>query len=377
MLFTEKHELVRKLAQGFAEKELEPIAAEVDKTGEFPQEVLDKMAKAQFYGITMPKKYGGAEADYRSYVIIMEEIARKSGVASIYMSSPNSLMGSPFILAGTEEQREKYLVPMINGSKAFAFGLTEPGAGSDAGAVQTTAVEDGDYYILNGRKTFITGAPMADYTVVFAKTDMAKGTRGITTFVVDMTLPGVSTGKPEDKMGMIGCPTSDVILENVRVHKSDMLGEINKGFSTAMKTLDIGRLGVAAQAVGIAQAAMDEAIQYAKERKQFGRPIANFQGIQFMLAEMETKLNAARLLVYNAAYKKDIGEDASKDASMAKLFAAESAEEIVNDALQIHGGYGYIKDYTIERLYRDVRVISIYEGTSEVQKMVIASQLLK
>lgn len=377
MLFTEKHELVRKLAQGFAEKELEPIAAEVDKTGEFPQEVLDKMAKAQFYGITMPKKYGGAEADYRSYVIIMEEIARKSGVGSIYMSSPNTLMGSPFILAGTEEQREKYLVPMINGSKAFAFGLTEPGAGSDAGAVQTTAVEDGDYYILNGRKTFITGAPMADYTVVFAKTDMAKGTRGITTFVVDMTLPGVSTGKPEDKMGMIGCPTSDVILENVRVHKSDMLGEINKGFSTAMKTLDIGRLGIAAQAVGIAQAAMDEAIQYAKERKQFGRPIANFQGIQFMLAEMETKLNAARLLVYNAAYKKDIGEDASKDASMAKLFAAESAEEIVNDALQIHGGYGYIKDYTIERLYRDVRVISIYEGTSEVQKMVIASQLLK
>ncbi len=377
MIFTEKHELIRNLAKGFAEKELEPIAAEVDKTGEFPQEVLDKMAKAQFYGITMPKEYGGAEADYRSYAIIMEEISRKSGVASIYMSSPNSLMGTPFLIAGTEEQRQKYLVPMISGEKSFSFGLTEPGAGSDAGAVQTTAVKDGDYYVLNGRKTFITGAPMADYTVVFAKTDMSKGTRGITTFVVDMTLPGVSTGKPEDKMGMIGCPTSDVILENVRVHKSDMLGNLNEGFSTAMQTLDVGRLGVAAQAVGIAQGAMDEAIKYAKERKQFGRPIGKFQGIQFMLAEMETKLNAARLLVYNAAYKKDIGEDASKDASMAKYFAAEAAEEIVSQALQIHGGYGYTKDYTIERLYRDVRVISIYEGTTEVQKIVIASKLLK
>lgn len=377
MIFTEKHELIRSLAKGFAEKELAPIAAEIDETGIFPKEVLAKMAKAQFYGITMPKKYGGAGADYRSYVIVMEEIARKSGVASIYLSSPNSLMGTPFVVAGTEEQREKYLKPMISGEKSFAFGLTEPGAGSDAGAVQTTAVKDGDYYVLNGRKTFITGAPMADYTVIFAKTDMSKGTRGITTFIVDMKLPGVSTGKPEKKMGMIGCPTSDVVLENVRVHKSDMLGNLNEGFSTAMQTLDVGRIGVSSQAIGIAQAAMDEAIKYAKERKQFGRPIANFQGIQFMLAEMETKLNAARLLVYNAAYKKDMGQDASKDASMAKYFAAEAAQEIVSKALQIHGGYGYTKDYTIERLYRDVRVISIYEGTSQVQQIVIASKLLK
>lgn len=377
MIFTEEHKLVRELAMKFAEKELEPIAAEVDKTGVFPKEIIDKMAKANFFGIKMPKKFGGAESDFRSYVIIMEEIARKSGVASIYLSSPNSLMGTPFLISGTEEQKQKYLVPMISGEKMFSFGLTEPGAGSDAGSLQTTAVEDGDYYILNGRKTFITAAPIADYVVVFAKTDITKGTKGITTFVVDTKLKGVSMGKPEDKMGMKGCPTSDVILENVRVHKSDILGRVNKGFTTAMKTLDIGRIGVGAQALGIAQAAMDEAIKYAKERKQFKKSLASFQGIQFMLAEMETKLNAARLLVYNAAYKKDLGQDASKDASMAKYFAAEVAQEIVSKALQIHGGYGYTKEYTIERLYRDVRVISIYEGTSQIQQMVIASKLLK
>lgn len=377
MMFTKQHELVRELAMKFAETELEPIAAEVDETGEFPKEVIKKMAKANFFGIKMPKEYGGAEGDFRSYVIIMEEIARKSGVASIYLSSPNSLMGTPFLISGTEEQKQKYLVPMISGEKMFSFGLTEPGAGSDAGSLQTTAVEDGDYYILNGRKTFITGAPFADYVVVFAKTDMSKGTKGITSFVVDTKLEGVSMGKPENKMGMIGCATSDVILENVRVHKSDILGKVNKGFTTAMKTLDIGRIGVAAQALGIAQAAMDEAIKYTKERKQFKRRIADFQGIQFMLAEMETKLNAARLLVYNAAYKKDLGQDASKDASMAKYFASEAAQEIVSKSLQMHGGYGYIKDYTIERLYRDVRVISIYEGTSQIQQMVIASKLLK
>jgi len=295
----------------------------------------------------------------------------------VTLSAHTSLAGWPVYKFGTEEQKQKYLVPMISGEKMFSFGLTEPGAGSDAGSLQTTAVEDGDYYILNGRKTFITGAPFADYVVIFAKTDMTKGTRGITSFVVDTKLEGVSMGKPEKKMGMIGCATSDVILENVRVHKSDILGNINKGFTTAMKTLDIGRIGVAAQALGIAQAAMDEAIKYTKERKQFGRSISNFQGIQFMLAEMETKLNAARLLTYNAAYKKDMGKDASKDASMAKYYASEIAQEIVNDSLQMHGGYGYIKDYTIERLYRDVRVISIYEGTSEIQKMVIAGKLLK
>ena len=376
-MFTEQHELIRKLARDFAEKELAPIADEIDKTGEFPQEILDKMGKLGFWGIKMPKEIGGAGADHRAYVIIMEEIARKSGVASIYISSPNSLVGTPIYLTGTPEQKEKYLKPMITGEKMFAFGLTEPGAGSDAGAVATTAVPDGDYYILNGRKTFITGAPMSDYIIIFAKTDMKAGTRGITTFIVDMKQEGVSLGKPEHKMGMKGCPTSDVILENVRVHKSEILGEVNKGFTTAMKSLDVGRIGVASQAIGIAQGALDEAVKYAKERKQFGKPIAKFQAIQFMLADMETKLEASRLLTYQAAYLKDMGKECTREAAMAKYYAAESAVEIVSNALQIHGGYGYMQDYTIERLYRDVRVLPLYEGTSQVQQMVIAGMLLK
>ena len=376
-MFTEQHELIRKLARDFAEKELAPIADEIDKTGEFPQEILDKMGKLGFWGIKMPKEIGGAGADHRAYVIIMEEIARKSGVASIYISSPNSLVGTPIYLTGTPEQKEKYLKPMITGEKMFAFGLTEPGAGSDAGAVATTAIPDGDYYVLNGRKTFITGAPMSDYIIIFAKTDMKAGTRGITTFIVDMKQEGVSLGKPEHKMGMKGCPTSDVILENVRVHKSEILGEVNKGFTTAMKSLDVGRIGVASQAIGIAQGALDEAVKYAKERKQFGKPIAKFQAIQFMLADMETKLEASRLLTYQAAYHKDMGKECTREAAMAKYYAAESAVEIVSKALQIHGGYGYMQDYTIERLYRDVRVLPLYEGTSQVQQMVIAGMLLK
>ncbi|MGO1369670.1 MAG: acyl-CoA dehydrogenase family protein [Senegalia sp. (in: firmicutes)] len=377
MIFNKEHELVRKLAKEFAENELEPIAAEIDETTVYPKELIKKLADANFFGITMPKEYGGAEADYRSYVIIMEELCRKCASTGTYVSSPNSLMGAPLVDVGSDEQKKNYLMPMIKGEKIGSFGLTEPGAGSDAAAIQTTAVKDGDYYILNGRKTFITHAPIADFTIIFAKTDESKGIKGISAFIVDKDLEGYSVGKPENKMGVRGSKTSDVILENVRVHKDMLLGKENKGFLTAMKTLDTGRLGIAAQAIGIAQGAMDEAIKYTKERKQFGRSISKFQGIQFDLAEMETKLNAARLLTYNTALKKDQGLDASKDASMAKLFAAEVATEITSKALQFHGGYGYIKDYSIERLYRDVRITSIYEGTSEVQKMVIAGKLLK
>jgi len=378
MFFTEQHELIRKLARDFAEKEFtREVLDEIEETAEFPKELFKKMADAGFFGIKMPKELGGGGADHRAYVIVMEEISRASGIASIYVSSPNSLMGSPFLLVGTKEQKEKYLRPMISGEKIFCFGLTEPGAGSDAGGMTTTAVEDGDDYILNGRKTFITAAPLSDYAVIFAKTDMSKGTRGITSFIVDMTLPGVSCGKPEDKMGMIGCATSDIILENVRVPKSEILGKLNRGFSTAMKTLDVGRIGVASQAIGIGQAAIDEATQYAKERKQFGRPIAKFQAISFMLADMETKLNAAKLLTYNAAYLKDTNQDASKAASMAKYYATEVCNEICAKAVQIHGGYGYIKEYKVEKLYRDARVLTIYEGTSQVQQMVIAAQMLK
>lgn len=378
IFFTEKHEQIRKLARAFAEKELtNDVLDKVEETGVFPNEILDKMAKAGFFGIKIPKKLDGQGADHRAYVAVMEEIARVSGVASLYVSSPNSLSGGPLLLSGTDEQLDKYLKPIIKGEKILAFALTEPGAGSDAGSMTSTAVEDGDYYVLNGRKTFITMAPLADYSVVYAKTDMSKGTKGITAFIVDMKLPGVSCGKPEHKMGLIGCATSDIILEDVRVHKSDVLGEVNKGFINAMKTLDVGRIGVAAQSIGVAQGALDEAIKYAKERKQFGRRIADFQSISFMIADMAAKLRAAKLLVYEAAYLKDINQNATQAASMAKYYAAETCNEICAKAVQIHGGYGYMKEYKVERMYRDCRVFTIYEGTSQVQQMVIAGQLLK
>ena len=376
--FTEQHELVRKLAREFAETELtKEILDKVEEEEVFPEEILDKMAKAGFFGIKVPKQYGGQGGDARSYVIVMEEIARVSGVASIYVSSPNSLSGGPFLLSGNAEQKEKYLRPVVTGEKKVCFALTEPGAGSDAGGMQTTAVKDGDYYILNGRKTFITMAPLADWAVVYAKTDMSMGTRGISAFIVDMKQEGVSCGKPEKKMGVVGCATSDIILENVRVHKDNLLGQEGKGFINAMKTLDTGRMGVAAQSIGVAQGCLDEAIKYAKERKQFGRPIAKFQAIAFMIAEMATKLEAAKNLVYKTAWLIDNGQDASMAASMAKFYASEVCNEIAAKTVQIHGGYGFIKDYKIERMFRDCRVFTIYEGTSQVQQMVISGKLLK
>ena len=376
--FTEQHELVRKLAREFAETELtKEVLDKVEEEEVFPEEILDKMAKAGFFGIKIPKQYGGQGGDARSYVIVMEEIARVSGVASIYVSSPNSLSGGPFLLSGNAEQKEKYLRPVVTGEKKVCFALTEPGAGSDSGGMQTTAVKDGDYYVLNGRKTFITMAPLADWAVVYAKTDMSMGTKGISAFIVDMKQEGVSCGKPEKKMGVVGCATSDIILENVRVHKDNLLGQEGKGFINAMKTLDTGRMGVAAQSIGVAQGCLDEAIKYAKERKQFGRPIAKFQAIAFMIAEMATKLEAAKNLVYKTAWLIDNGQDASMAASMAKFYASEVCNEIAAKTVQIHGGYGFIKDYKIERMFRDCRVFTIYEGTSQVQQMVISGKLLK
>ena len=378
MFLEKQHELIRKLARNFAETELtSEILDQVEESGEFPKEILDKMAKAGFFGIKIPKELGGSGADHRSYVIVMEEIARVSGVASVYVSSPNSLGGGPLLLSGTDEQLEKYLKPVIKGEKFMAFALTEPGAGSDAGGMTTTAVDMGDYYLLNGRKTFITGAPLADFAVVYAKTDVTKGTKGVSAFIVDMKAEGVSCGKAEHKMGLIGCATSDIILEDVKVPKENLLGELNRGFINAMKTLDVGRLGVASQAIGVAQGALDEAIKFAKERKQFGRRIADFQSISFIIADMATKLEAAKLLVYKAAYMLDTKQNASKNASMAKYYAAEICNEICAKAVQIHGGYGYVKEYKVERMYRDCRVFTIYEGTSQVQQMVIAGNLLK
>ena len=379
MVLSEKYQLIQKLAKDFAEAEIpSTLQDEIDQTGEYPQELLKKIASYGFYGIKAPKEYGGQGGDTLAYVLFIEQIARVSAVTSIYISGANSLGSGPLLLAGTEEQKQKYLGGVARGEMYPCFALTEPGAGSDAGGVVTSAVRDGDDWIINGRKAFITGAPIADFGIVFCKTDPSKGNKGITTFLVDMNLPGVSCGKPEDKMGIIGCPTSDIVFEDVRIPDSKRMGDVNAGFTNAMKTLDYGRIGVAAQSVGLGQACLEEAIKYAKERKQFGRPIAKFQAIQFMIADMATELQAARELVYNGAVMKDLGDrQASMYCSMAKYFASEAANRVAYKALQIFGGYGYIKDYRIERLYRDVRINTIFEGTSQVQQMVISNALLK
>jgi len=378
MFLSEQHEMIRKLVRNFAETELtDDILDAVENGAEYPPAVLDKMAQCGFFGVKVPKEFGGQGGDIRSYVVMAEEFARISAVSCIWALTPNSLGGGPLLLSGTDEQKNKYITELSTGKKRICFALTEPGAGSDAGSMTSTAEKDGDYYVINGRKCFITMAPVADYAIVYAKTDRAKGSKGISAFIVDMKLPGVATGKPEDKMGVRGCPTSDIILTNVRVHKDDLLGEEGQGFINAMKTLDVGRIGVAGQSVGVAQRALEESVKYAKERKQFGKPICVNQGISFMLAEMATKLEAARLLTYKAAWLKDTNQDATKVASMAKFFAAETCNEICAKAIQIHGGYGFIKDYVVERLYRDCRIFTIYEGTSQVQQMVIAGQILK
>ena len=379
MIFDAKHEMIRKLVRQFAETELTTeVLDRVEETGEFPEEIVEKMAKCGFLGLKIPREYGGAGADTLAYVIMIEEIARVSAVASLYANTPNSLVGGPLMQAGTKEQLEKYLVPAVQNKIKIVFALTEPGAGSDAGSMVTTATKDGDYYVLNGRKCFISGAPIADYCIVYAKTDMTKGNKGISAFVIDMKAPGVSCGKHEAKMGIVGYPTSDVVLEDVRVHKSDMLGKENMGFINAMKTLDGGRLGVSAQSIGVAQGCLDEAIKYSKERVQFGKPICKNQAIAFMIADMATKLTAAKELVYLAAQMKDKNDPkASMYCSMAKYYASETCNEIAAKAVQIHGGYGFIKEYPVERKYRDCRVFTIYEGTSQVQQMVISGNLLK
>lgn len=380
MILSEKHQMMRKLYRQFAETEFtDELLDKLEETGEFDWDIHNKMAKYGFMGVKIPAEYGGQGGDSLAYVLMVEEFARVSPVLSIYANTSNSLGAGPLLFCGTEEQKQKYVTPVAKGEKILVFGLTEPGAGSDAGGTLTTAVQDGDYFVLNGRKTFISGAPFADYAVIYAKTDPTqKGSKGISMFIVDMKLPGVSTGKPEAKMGIKGYPTSDVILEDVRVHKSDLLGPLHKGFATAMKTLDGGRLGMAAQALGIAQGCLEESIKYAKERKQFGKPIASFQAISFMIADMATEIEAARQLIYSTAVRKDAGDpESSKLCAMCKLFAAEMCNRVAYKAVQIHGGYGYIKEYKVERFYRDARITTIYEGTSQVQQMVISGNLLK
>jgi len=374
---TKEQDFVRKMVREFAETDVKPIAAEIDVTERFPMENVEKMAKYHMMGIPFPVELGGAGGNNISYAIAVEELSRVCGSTGVILSAHTSLGASPIYAFGTPAQKEKYLVPLAKGEKLGAFGLTEPNAGTDAAGQQTTAVLDGDNYILNGSKIFITNGGVADIFIVFAMTDKSKGTRGISAFIVEKSFPGFSIGKVEEKLGIRASSTTELVFENCIVPKENLLGKEGQGFRVAMNTLDGGRIGIAAQALGIAQGALDEAVAYMKERKQFGKPLAAFQGLQWMVADMDVKVQAARLLVYKAADNKDKGLPYSVEAARAKLYASEVAMEVTTKAVQIFGGYGYTKEYPVERMMRDAKITEIYEGTSEVQRMVISGNILK
>ncbi|HCL4550080.1 acyl-CoA dehydrogenase [Clostridium botulinum] len=373
---SQEQKLVKQMLMEFVENEVEPIAADIDKTERYPIETVGKMAKYGIMGMPFPKEYGGAGTDYLSYVIAVEELAKECATTSVILSAHTSLCCAPIFEFGTEEQKKKYLPDLLSGKKIGAFGLTEPNAGTDASAQQSVAVLEGDHYILNGSKIFITNGGAADTFVIFAMTDRSKGVKGISAFILEKEMSGFSIGKTEDKMGIRASSTTELIFEDVKVPKENLLGKEGKGFGIAMKTLDGGRIGIAAQALGIAEGALDHAIAYMKERKQFGKNLTKFQGLQWYIADMKVRVDAAKYLVYKAAWKKSAGENYTMDAAEAKLYAAEAAMYVTNKSLQILGGYGYTKDYPLERMLRDARITEIYEGTSEVQKMVIASSLL-
>jgi len=376
-VLSKEQEMARQLFREFAEKEAKPLAEEIDEQERFPSETVEKMQKYGFMGITGPKKYGGQGCDTLTYAICVEELSRVCATTGVIVSAHTSLCCDPIYKNGTPEQIEKYLVPLISGKKLGAFGLTEPGAGTDASGQQTKAVLDGDNYVLNGTKIFITNGGKADTYVIATMTDKSKGNKGITTFIVESDRPGFSIGKKELKMGIRGSATTELVFENCVIPKENMLGQEGKGFAIAMQTLDGGRIGIAAQALGIAQGAFDETVKYVKERKQFGRTISSFQNTQFQLADLKARIEAARLLVYNAALAKDTKKRFSEEAAMAKLFAAETAMAVTTKCVQLYGGYGYTRDYPVERMMRDAKITEIYEGTSEVQRMVIAASVLK
>jgi len=373
---TEEQKLLKKLYKEFTVNEVEPIAGEIDEEERFPVETVEKMKNNGMLGIPFPKKYGGQGGDILAYIMLVEELSKACGTTGVVLSAHTSLCCGPIYEFGTEEQKQKYLEPLAKGEKLGAFGLTEANAGTDAAGQQTKAVLDGDHYILNGSKIFITNAANADVFIVLAMTDKSKGTRGISAFIVEKEYEGFTIGKKELKMGIKGSATCELIFENVKVPKENLIGKEGKGFSIAMKTLDGGRIGIAAQALGLAQGAIDETVKYVKERKQFGRSISKFQNTQFQLADMQTKVDAARLLVYRAAFNKDNRIPYSNEAAMAKLFASETAMEVTNKAVQLHGGYGYTREYPVERMMRDAKITEIYEGTSEVMKMVVSANML-
>lgn len=377
-LQTKEQEFVRKMVRDFAETEVEPLAADIDKEHRFPEETVAKMAELGMMGIPFPTKYGGAGGDEISYAITVEELARVCASTAVIVSAHTSLCCWPIYAYGTEEQKMKYLPDLLKGRKLGAFGLTEPNAGTDAGGQQTRAVLDGDEWVLDGAKVFITNGGYADTFVVMAMTDKKKGTHGgISSFIVEKGDPGFSIGKTEDKMGIHASSTTELIFQNCRIPKDRLLGEVGDGFKVALSTLDGGRIGIASQALGIAQGAFDVTVDYMKARKQFGKRLSQMQALQFEMAELKTRIHAARLLVYRAAFLEDAHKPYGEAAAMAKLFAAETAMKVTTKCVQFHGGYGYTCDYPVERMMRDAKITEIYEGTSEVQKLVIAANTFK
>lgn len=367
--------MLRQLYRDFAQNEVKPLAAEIDEQERFPWETVEKMGKLGLMGVYFPKKYGGGGADVLSYAMWIEELAKVCGSTSIIVSSHTSLCCAPIYEFGTEEQKQKYLPALLSGKKVGAFGLTEPSAGTDASCLETTARRDGDSYILNGSKIFITNGGASEVYIIFAVTDKAAGHRGVSAFIVERSFPGFSVGREEKKMGIRGSSTAELVMEDCVVPKENLLGKEGQGFKIALHTLDGGRVGVAAQALGLGEGAIDEAIAYTKERIQFGKRISQFQWTQFQLADMATKMQAAQHLVYAAACAKQAGEDYSLQAAMAKLFASEAASDVTRRCVQLFGGYGFTREYPVERMMRDAKITEIYEGTSEAQRMVIAKYL--
>ena len=374
---SEEQTLVQAMVKEFVASDVAPIAAEIDRDHRFPEELIPKLGKLGLMGVPFAEEFGGAGADYVSYTIVLEELARACASTSVIVSGHTSLGTWPIFEFGTAAQKEKYLHGLTTGEMLGAFALTEPGAGTDAAAGQTTALLDGDEYVLNGSKIFITNGGYADVYIVTAMTDPSSGTRGISAFIVEKDAPGFTVGDKEHKMGIKASSTTPLYFSDCRIPKDALLGQEGKGFKIAMQTLDGGRIGIAAQALGIAQGALDAAVAYAKERVQFGKPIATLQAIQWMIADMATEIDAARLLVYRAAWNKDNRLPYGKEAAMAKLFASETATRVAGKAIQIHGGYGFTESYPVERAYRDAKITEIYEGTSEVQRMVIAGSVLR
>jgi butyryl-CoA dehydrogenase len=374
---TKEQEMVRKMVRDFADNEVEPIAAEIDKEHRFPTETVKKMARYGLLGVPFPKETGGAGGDYISYAITVEELSRRCASTGVICSAHTSLCVWPIFAWGNEEQKKKYLPNLTCGHKLGAFGLTEPNAGSDAAGQQTRAEDKGDHWLLNGTKIFITNGGYADVFVIMAMTDKSKGTRGISSFIVEKGFEGFSIGKTEDKMGICASSTTELVFQNCKIPKENLLGKTGEGFKVAMSTLDGGRIGIAAQALGIAQGAFDVTVEYMKGRRQFGKKLSQMESLQFEMAEMRTRIEAARLLIYRAADMKDRHQPYGPMSAMAKLFAAETAMYVTTKAVQLHGGYGYIRDYPLERMMRDAKITEIYEGTSEVQKIVIAADIFK